>query len=81
MNEEIKKLLEDGEELVAVTNPIHFVLIKRNHAVTPFVIKGYDPRRNEFYKEFFGCVNLEVAKVQLTEAFQVAMINAAKMGA
>jgi hypothetical protein len=80
MIEDIKKLLEDGETLLGVTSPINLVLIQRVHDVTPFIIKGYDPKRNEFFEKFAACVDLEVAKSYMNELAQVSMMYAAKMG-
>jgi hypothetical protein len=80
MQDKIKALLEDGEELVAVTSPINFVLIKRNHDITPFIIKGYDPTRNEFFPDyFFACITLEVATAYLGEVGKVALMKLAQM--
>lgn len=75
MKDAIINLLEDGEELLGYTQTLVFVLIKRKHDQTPFIIKGYDPKRNEFFDKFFCCDNLEAAKQQLQGVYQAGMMR------
>lgn len=75
MKDQIEKLLEDGEILLGITeSPIVYCLIKRDHTVTPFIIKGYCPRRNEFFEKFFGCTSQEAAVDHLKQIFQISVM-------
>lgn len=75
MNDEIKKLLAEGEELLGVTTaPVNFCLIKRQHTYTPYVIRGYCPRRNEFYKENEFCATDEQSAMKFLQTIVTTIV-------
>lgn len=68
MKDSIENKLESGEELLGHTEtPFCFCMIKRDHELFPIIIKGFDPRRNEFYEKFWACSDAKSAHEKLKE--------------
>ncbi len=66
MNEEsIIKLLDSEETLVSVAFIVGqavFFLVSRKNSNAPFLIRGYDSKRNTIYPDFIPCSSINAAR-------------------